>query len=83
MKRLLALVLLLATPAHAADYMITLNDNEKQALLEILDEATKAKGLALAHNTLHFAAKLRAAPVVTERKDDPPKPAQPEGEAKP
>lgn len=79
MKSLLAL-LFLAGPVHAADYMITVNDNEKQALLEILDEATKAKGLGIAQNTMHFAAKLRSAPVVTERKDDPPKP---EGEAKP
>lgn len=77
---LLTAFLLAAVPAHAADYMITLNDNEKQALLGLLDEAVKAKGLTIAQNALHFAYKINSAPVVTERKDDPPKV---EGEPKP
>lgn len=81
MNRLLLIAALLAvTPVHAAEYMITLTEAERPALLELLDEAIKAKGLALAPNAVHFAVKIRAAPVVTERKDDPPKA---EGETKP
>lgn len=67
------LILLLAPSGQAADYAIILNDAEKAALLEALDEATKAKGLLIAGNTVYLANKIRTAPVVTERKDDDPK----------
>lgn len=78
MKRIVMIAVLLASaPANAADYMVVVNDQEKQALVEILDEATRAKGLAIAPNTVHFLNKIRSAPVVTERKDDPPKPVAP------
>lgn len=74
MKRLFVIAALLGSaPAYAAEYMIVLSDAEKTALVEILDEATKAKGLSIANNTVHFLNKIRSAPVVTERKDDPPK----------
>lgn len=75
--KLAALILLLSiVPARAADYMIVLNDNEKKVLIDILDEATKARGLVIAGSTLHFLNKVQTAPVVTERKEDPPKPVE-------
>lgn len=72
MIRVLSLLALSCCRAMAADYAVVLNDGEKAALLEALDEATKAKGLAIAGNTVYLANKIKAAPVVTERKDDPP-----------
>jgi len=79
MMRIVLVILLLAfaSRANAADTALILNDQEKAALLEALDEATKAKGLAIAPNTVYLANKIRTAPVVTDRKDnpDPPKEA--------
>lgn len=76
MKHLAIALLLLSLggqlrPARA-DIALILTESEKTALLEALDEATKAKGLAIAGNTLYLANKIKAAPVVTERKDDAP-----------
>jgi hypothetical protein len=65
-------VALSASPARAADYALILSDAERAALIEALDEATKAKGLQIAPNTVYLANKIRSAPLVTERKDDPP-----------
>jgi len=74
MKLIAALFLVLAVQtAHAAEWMVIVNDAERAALLEALDEATKAKGLQIAPNTVYLANKIKAAPVITDRKDEPPK----------
>lgn len=72
MRYPLVLLLLATVPAGAADRAVVLNDTETAALLDALDEATKAKGLAIAPNTVYLANKIRTAPIVTERKEDPP-----------
>lgn len=71
MKRLLILVALLASPAHAEDYALVISDKEKKALLEILDIAAKARGIEIAQNVVYFLNKIQAAPVVTEQKPGP------------
>jgi hypothetical protein len=74
MKYLLPLFLL-ASPAAAKDYMLTVNDQERAALKEILDVAVKASGIqnaGITRNALYFLGKIEAAPEVVERKDDEP-----------
>ncbi len=69
LKYALAMVLL-ATQVSAADYAVMLNDAERAALLELLNEAVKAKGLDAAPNAVYLANKIKSAGVVTERKDE-------------
>ena len=72
MRYIVAMVLRLAPfGAKAAEYALVLNDSERQALIALLDEATKAKGLAVAPNAVYLANKIQSAPVVTDKKDDP------------
>lgn len=71
MKRLFVLAVLTASPAWAADVALILNDEEQKALRQVLDAATRDRGLEMAGITVYFANKLRAAGTVTERKDEP------------
>lgn len=73
---------LCALPAAAADYALILNDQERAALVGVLDELTKAKGLAVAKTTLHLYNKVVSAPAVTEQKP-PDDDAKPETEKEP
>jgi hypothetical protein len=72
-------VMLLAAPVAAKDYMLSLNDQERAALREILDAAVRANGLvgSVTRNSVFLLDKLNAAPEIVERKDDeqkePPK----------
>lgn len=76
----LALSLFSAAQARAADYALILNDAERAALLEIINEAVKARGLDIAANAVILASKVRAAGVATEQKSEPPK-TEPPGDA--
>jgi len=62
------LLALISTPAGAVDHALILNDDEKKALVEILDIAVKSRGLEVAPNAVYLLNKLKAAPVVTEQK---------------
>jgi hypothetical protein len=82
------LVILFATAtAHAKDYAVVLNDNEKQVLLNLLDIATKSQGLAVAQSALFLAQKINTAGEVVEHKDAvpaaPPAPSAPPSEDAP
>jgi hypothetical protein len=67
-----------ARPAHATPVTITLNDQEVQALLALLDLAAKEGGIRAAAAVNHFAQKVQpksAAPVEVkpeEKKSDLP-----------
>lgn len=72
MKRLITVFLLLfSVPANAVERAIMANDQEIAALVQIIDEALKAKGVAVAQNSTYWLNKVQSAPIVTERKDDP------------
>ncbi len=71
MRILAFLLMLTAAPSFAADYAVMLNDIERAALIELINEAVKAKGLDIAANGVYLANKIKAAGVVTERKDEP------------
>lgn len=82
MKRLILCAALIATPAYAADKAVILNEAEERAILLMIDEAVKAKGLEMAPNAVYLANKIKSAPMVTEQKPaTPDKPA--EGDKKP
>jgi hypothetical protein len=51
-----------ARPAHATPVTITLNDQEVQALLALLDLAAKGGGIRAAGAVDHFAKKLQPKP---------------------
>lgn len=72
------LVCLVTLPAQAADYAVIINDAEKTALIQALDEAVKSKGLAIARNVVILVDKITSAPSVTEQKQEekPKEPAQ-------
>lgn len=62
MKSLLvALSLLLATPAFAADLTIKLNDTEQKQLIAILDSAAKCGGVQMAVPIALFIQKMQQA----------------------
>lgn len=70
----LLLVFFVSAPAIAADRAIVLNDNEAAALVQLIDEALKSKGAALAQNAAYWLTKIQNAPTVTEQKPvEPPK----------
>jgi hypothetical protein len=87
MKKILPFVIafcflcgLLGNHAHAKEVTITLNDNEVQALLALLDLAVKEGGMRAAGPATYFAKKFQptpAAPIV------PAKPAAKPEEKKP
>lgn len=74
MKKLLIAALFLATPAYA-DKAITLNPQEENVLLTLIDTANKAGGLNNAENALYFLNKIRSAPQAEKPAEKPePKP---------
>ena len=78
MKRFAFWLILMTSPAQAADHALILNDEEIKVLRQMLDVATKAQGLAVAKFAVYFDDKLANAPAVKEHKDD--KPAEPPGD---
>lgn len=77
MKWLIALAMLLPSPGKAADRAILASEQEVAALIQLIDEALKAKGVTVAQNAVYWLNKIQSAPVVTERKDEPDKPKDP------
>jgi hypothetical protein len=80
MKRILlvAAALAIAAPAAAKDVTLTLNDHQQQALLQLLDRATRDGGLAAANNgTVYFYNLLKGA-VDQANAPAPPPAAAPE-----
>lgn len=67
-----AALLLSMVSVRAADRAIVANEQEVNALIQLIDEAVKSKGLAVAQAAIYWVNKLQAAPVVTDRKDEPP-----------
>jgi len=49
------------------DIKLTLNPNEANVLIQVMDIATKAGGLKVAEATLHFTKKLQAAGVPVQQ----------------
>lgn len=66
-----------ALNAYSADHAVILNDQERAVLLEIINEAVKARGLDMAPNAVYLTNKIKSAGVVTEQKqvptEEPPK----------
>lgn len=58
---LIAIALLVTTPALAKDVTLTLNDEEQKAFLALLDSALKTGGLASLQPVIKFVQKYRAA----------------------
>lgn len=50
---------------------LTLDDKEQQALVALLDAATKALGLQAAEAALHFAKRMAEAKTAAEKKEPP------------
>jgi hypothetical protein len=61
MKYLPLIALLLATPAAAKDVTITLNDNEQNVFLALLDAALKTGGLSNLQAVVQFVNKYQQA----------------------
>lgn len=79
MKYLITFLCLVCVPSAKADIALVLTDQEKQALIEILDIAVKAQGIQIAPNAAYIFNKLKNAPVITEQKpptDDAKDPPQ-------
>jgi hypothetical protein len=53
--------LALASAAQAKDIAITLDEREQQALVQVLDSATRSGGLAATQGTVYFYNKLQTA----------------------
>lgn len=64
-------VCLTAGNAQAKDVALVLDDNDQQVMRQVLDRATRVLGLEIAPATVHLLNKLNAAPVVTQRNDEP------------
>lgn len=73
-RLLLALILLAPSPASAKDVALILNDQNRTALAQVLDLATKAYGLQVAPVTVQLKALLDAAPEVTQQTPATPDP---------
>jgi competence protein ComGC len=63
----LALLLLAPVPTSAKDVALILNDQNRAALAQVLDLATKAYGLQVASVTVQLKTLLDAAPEVTQQ----------------
>jgi hypothetical protein len=74
-KRIVIIVaaMLLPVSAQAKDFAVILNEQEKARLIQIIDEAIKAKGLALAGDAVFLASKIERAPEVEKQKSEPKK----------
>lgn len=57
--------------AKAADRAILASEQEVAALVGLIDDALKAKGVSVAQNAVYWLNKIHAAPIVTDRKDEP------------
>lgn len=66
------LSLLLASPVAAAERAIVANDQEITALIQLIDEALKAKGVAVTQNATYWINKIQAAPTVTSQQEIKP-----------
>jgi len=66
------LSLLLASPVAAAERAIVANDQEINALIQLIDEALKAKGVALIQNATYWINKIHNAPTVTSQQETKP-----------
>ena len=64
-------LLLLVVPAQAKDVMLILTEQDKIALVQLLDMATHDRGLAVARNTLYFVDRINNAPEVVKQEDHP------------
>lgn len=71
MRALLALLLMIGS-AQAADKAMILDDKDQQDLINALDAATRAQGLAIAPSTLKLLYKLQSAGTVTGQKEVKP-----------
>jgi len=84
MKRLIVAAIAattLAAPALAKDVQLTLNEPQQQALLQVLDKATRDGGLAAANSgTVYFFNLLKNA---VDAANAPPPPPAPEAKAEP
>jgi len=67
--RVLIFLFAFVISAQAKDVMLVLTDQEQTALMQILDIATKAQGLQIANNTIHFMQQLQSAPAVVSHTD--------------
>lgn len=65
-------LIIAAAPTFAADRAIVSNDQETAALVQLIDEALKAKGVAVAQNAAYWLNKIQNAPVVTSQKEIKP-----------
>ena len=52
------------------DIKLTLNPNEANVLIQLMDIATKAGGLKVAEASLHFSKKLQAAGVPVQQQPE-------------
>lgn len=69
-------VLSITVPVAAKDVALILNDQERQVLVQILDEATKAKGLLIARQSVYMLNKLDSAAEVVPHNDKTDKPEE-------
>lgn len=76
-KFAVAALLLLATPASAADISVTLNDQEQQAIRQMCEAAAWANKMTFADACTYFDRKLKAA-ALQQAKPEP----KPEAEQK-
>lgn len=58
--------------SKAADRAIVANEQEVNALIQLIDEALKAKGISVAQNAIYWLNKINTAPIVTDQKEVKP-----------
>jgi hypothetical protein len=77
MRFLFAAMLIFSGQAVATEYAVIINDAERAALIELINEAVKAKGLDVAQNGVVLANKIKSAGSVVppdHTSDAPPAP---------
>lgn len=78
---LIALSLLIATPAMAKDVTITLTDQEQKVFMALLDAALRSGGLAQLQSVTQFVVKIQQAmgtpPAGTPEAKKPEEPKKP------
>jgi ABC-type sugar transport system substrate-binding protein len=73
---------LTVAPAIAKDITLTLNDQEQQAFIQLVDQATRTGGLQVTQTTVYFYNKLQTAIAAAAEppkaaSNDAPKPEAP------
>lgn len=58
--------------AHAKDVALILDEPAQRDLIQVLDTAAKAQGVAIATQVSHILEKLKVAPIITERTEPTP-----------